>query len=272
MTRIWRLILHPVPTDGAMNMAVDEAILHTVAAGGAPPTLRLYAWAPPCLSLGVAQFHAEADRARLDARGWDLVRRPTGGKAILHTDELTYSIAAPKDDPHVAGSIIDSYRRLSEGLAAGLRVLGLCPEADPADRADTRDHGPVCFEVPSHYEITAGGKKLIGSAQVRKYGGVLQHGTLPLVGDLARICDVLAFETPEARDVAKDRVRARALTLEEALGRAVMWESAAEALAQGFMEAFGLAWQQEALGEAEQAQAARIREEKYASGVWTERR
>ncbi len=267
----WRLIFS-APTDGATNMALDEAILQEVAAGRSPATLRFYAWSPPCLSLGMAQPSAGVDLARLEALGWDLVRRPTGGRAILHTDELTYSVIAPQDEPRVAGPVIESYRRLSGGLARGLQLLGL--HVAEANRASPgrRSSGPICFEVPSTYEITAESKKLIGSAQARKQGVVLQHGTLPLVGDLGRICEALAFADEEARAVARARVLERAITLESALGRAVAWQEAAQAMAQGFAQALELALAPGDVTEAEWEAARQLRAEKYAAPAWTCRR
>lgn len=98
----WRLVLTE-PTDGPMNMATDQAIMEAVAEGRVPPTLRFFAWQPPCLSLGYTQPIADVDREQLAVRGWDLVRRMTGGRAILHTDELTYSVTVRADDPIVAG-------------------------------------------------------------------------------------------------------------------------------------------------------------------------
>jgi len=109
----WRLLLTP-PAPGAWNMAVDEALLESAGRGESLPTLRLYAWAPPCLSLGQAQPFADVDMARLRARGWQAVRRLTGGRAILHTDELTYSVTAPPDEPRVAGTVLESYNRLAQ--------------------------------------------------------------------------------------------------------------------------------------------------------------
>src|SRR2546423_5590703 len=100
--RTWRLVVHSA-CDGATNMAIDEAILESVGAGHAPPTLRFYSWQPACLSLGYAQHIRDADLDRLRANGWGLVRRPTGGRAILHTDELTYSITLPEAHPIMAG-------------------------------------------------------------------------------------------------------------------------------------------------------------------------
>ncbi|HET7009562.1 MAG TPA: lipoate--protein ligase family protein [Anaerolineales bacterium] len=239
MSSIWRLV-YSSPASGRENMAADEALLEAVTQRVAAPTLRFYAWDPPCLSLGRAQPLAQVDLVRLEAEGWDWVRRPTGGRAILHTDELTYAVAGPIDEPDLAGGVLDSYRRLSAGLVRGLELLGIQP--DPPAETHVDDAGrqqPVCFEVPSAYEITVGGRKLIGSAQVRRRGGVLQHGTLPLGGDLTRICRVLRYPDELARRAAADRLSAHAVTLEELLGRRVGWQEAATALAKGFDEALG---------------------------------
>ena len=236
--RQYRLI-YDQPTTGAKNMAVDEAIMSAVASGDSPPTLRLYAWDPPCLSLGYGQSWRDADIDRTHALGWHIVRRITGGRAILHTDELTYSIAVPLDHPLAQGTIIESYRRISQALIATLKQFGMIPQADKkADR--TKVNGPVCFEVPSHYEITTGdGRKLVGSAQGRRRGVILQHGSMPLTGDIARICNALYFESEAERDTAKSQVRSHAATLTDALnGQHISWEHAANALAYGFAETF----------------------------------
>ena len=234
----WRLITSP-PAAGAENMALDEAILEGVAAGESPPTLRLYAWTPPCLSLGHAQSIDAVDLDNLGELGWDLVRRPTGGKAILHTDELTYSVAGNAADPLFAGGVLASYERLSAALLRGLQLLGLGAELRLSPKPSPSENGssPICFEVPGPYEITWAGRKLLGSAQRRRSGAVLQHGSLPLAGDLGRICSVLRL--PD-REQATRRVRRAAATIEQALGRWIGWETAATALATGFREALEL--------------------------------
>ncbi len=268
----WRLI-RSAPADGATNMALDEAILHAVAAGQAPPTLRLYAWEPSCLSLGRAQPLADVDLPALRAAGFDLVRRPTGGRAILHVDELTYSVVAPQAEPRVTGDIVESYRRLSAGLVRGLERLGVMGLA--ADRRVKNRHseGPVCFEVPSDYEITVGERKLVGSAQMRARSVVLQHGALPLYGDVARICPLLTARPDPAR------VRARAITIQEALGafglaqarRPVAWDEVADAVAAGFAEALNLRLEPGTLTDGERVRAEKLRAEKYATDEWTNR-
>lgn len=270
----WRL-LRSYPADGATNMAIDEAILHAVAADQAHPTLRCYAWEPPCLSLGRGQKGSDVDLEALKATGYGLVRRPTGGKAILHIDELTYSVIAPESDPRMAGGVVTSYRRLSAGLMRGLEQLGAHDvtakdhqagrNREPQARKGRSRIGPVCFEVPSDYEITSQERKLIGSAQMRAQGTVLQHGAIPLYGDIARICSFLVSR-PDP-----DGVRARATTVEEVLGRRVTWDEAADAMAAGFAEALNLRLEPGALTEEEKTQAQRLREAKYATGEWTHR-
>ncbi len=269
----WRLIWEPEPQPGPWNMAVDEALLASVAEGASPPVLRFYAWAPPCLSLGVNQPYADVDEARLRARGWDVVRRPTGGRAILHTDELTYAVLAPTHEPRVQGDVLTAYRSLAQGLLAGLRHLGLPVALEEHRQAwEQQRHHPVCFHVPAIYEITVKGKKILGSAQSRKLHGVLQHGTLPLYGDITRILDALAFADESARAQARERLRARATTVSEVLGRPVSWEEAARALLRGFEEALNLVFDEQPLTPEERARAQRLVEAKYGHPDWTRRK
>jgi lipoate-protein ligase A len=142
----------------------------------------------------------------------------------------------PADHPIAVGSIVESYRRISRALIAGLEFLGLQPQAKRrTERGETG--GAVCFDTPSHYEITVNGRKLVGSAQARRSGGVLQHGSIPLYGDLGRICEVLTYDDENSRERAKEQVRARAITLSEALGHEVEWRTAADAVVHGFVEA-----------------------------------
>ena len=242
-------------------MAIDEAIWQGVAEGRVPPTLRLYAWEPPCLSLGRHQSADEVDREALAAAGYGLVRRPTGGRAILHIDELTYSVAAPLTDPRVRGDILTSCQRLSQGLLAALALLGV--QATAHQQKPSADIGPVCFETPGEFEIVVGGRKLIGSAQARGRGALLQHGALPLTGDIARICRFLTVPPDPTR------VRSGATTLAEVLGREVSWDEAARAVADGFAHALGIQLEKGELTPWEVTVAQQLRQEKYTSDTWT---
>lgn len=265
----WRLIVDG-EADGAANMAVDQAILDAVVERASPPTLRFYAWAPPCLSLGRGQPLADVDQDACHTAEVDIVRRPTGGRSILHTDELTYSIALLQSDPRAEGGVVESYRRLSEGLLAGLHRLEVqatqAVGRRPVDAADTA----VCFETPADYEITVGGRKLVGSAQWRSRGGVLQHGSLPLCGDLARIVDYVALPDAE-RGTQRRHLHLQALTLEEARGRPVSFAAASQALTAGFAQALDLTLVLGELTPSERARAAEIRADVYAAPGWTAR-
>jgi lipoate-protein ligase A len=267
---IWRLLVD-APARGAWNMAVDEALLEAVGRGESLPTLRLYAWTPACLSLGLAQSYKEADVPRLEARGWDVVRRPTGGRAILHVDELTYSVTAPPGEARVQGSVLESYRRLAGALLAAVRVLGLAVEIEQHGPSVGAEKGPVCFEVPSAYEIVVAGKKLVGSAQARKRHGVLQHGTLPLHGDLARITQALVFADEAAREDAAQKLLARATTVESVTGQVVAWETAAQAFVGAFESQLGLCFERGELSSGEKARAEELVQKKYGHPDWTER-
>ena len=274
----WRLLINE-PSSGAKNMAIDEAIVEAVGRGEAPPTLRLYAWAPPCLSLGHAQPVADVSLDALKERGWDLVRRPTGGRAILHADELTYSVCGLSSDPRLEGGVLSSYRVLSRALLRALQLIGIEAEAREnqqlANASNQRksgsDQNPVCFEESSDYEITYLRKKLIGSAQARRKETVLQHGSLPLYGDLTRIVQVLHIKDDLERDDAARRLQARATSVEQALGRKITWEYAAQAFVSAFAETLNLEFRSGTLSQAEIDRADNLVDEKYANWTWTGR-
>ena len=253
-------------------MAVDEAILEAVYNGESIPTLRLYAWQPACLSLGHAQPFTEVNTEQTEENGWDIVRRPTGGRAILHVDELTYSVITPQNEPRVKGGVLESYLRLSEALLQALRLLGLNPRANdvPATQ-NSKSPNPVCFEVPSNYEITVNGRKLIGSAQARRKEGLLQHGALPLYGDLTRIITALNFPDKAAKDKAKERLLAHATTVEREIGSMLSWEQASQAFQEAFKQVLNLHLEPADLTNQEITRAEALIHEKYAHPAWTER-
>lgn len=268
----WRLI-RSSPASAAFNMALDEALLTTTAQKQSLPTLRCYSWSVPSLSLGYAQPISDVDQSELIERDWQLVRRPTGGKAILHTDELTYSITTSLDEPLVSGSLLESYQRISIALQKALEILGTRSSANdkynqPSGHSNKE---PVCFQTPSNYEITWNGKKLIGSAQARKLGGVLQHGTLPLSGDLSRITQVLAYPSTHERKNAAQKTLGQATTLETAAGRMISWEEASKAIIDSFATEFGITFVDCHPTEDELLIANDLVLTKYASDTWNRR-
>lgn len=264
----WRLIKTPA-LRGSTQMAIDEAILEAVGAGDSLPTLRLYDWQPACLSLGYSQPAEDVDLERLEAHGWDLVRRPTGGQAILHTDEITYAVIGAADHPLLTGSVLESYRRIAAALLATLAELGVQAHSLPAESQVSTNKGPVCFEVPSNYEITVDGRKILGSAQARRKNGVLQHGSLPLVGDLGRITDALKYADEEGRASSRSRLLERAATLAEIIGKEIPWDEAAAAFRRGFENRLDITFDLLELSKGEKSRAAELEKEKYAHERWT---
>jgi len=263
----WRLILSD-PMPGARNMAIDSAILAAVERGEAPPTLRLYRWDPPCLSLGYSQAYSEVDLQQLTANGWDLVRRPTGGRAILHTDELTYAVIGPKSDPRLAGKLMDSYQHISRALFEALSQMGLPVEVHAGKNPEAHLQ-PVCFENPSDFEITANGKKIIGSAQARKKTSLLQHGSLPLIGDLTRITNVLHYQTNAERQQAGEILLQKAATIYDVLGVEINWDRAAEKMINSFSRILNLHLVEGELSSEEMDQTRLLESGQFGHPVWT---
>jgi len=250
-------------------MAVDEAMMRAVQAGVALPTLRLYAWSPPCLSIGAHQRVSEdINIEACVALGIHWVRRPTGGRAILHDAEVTYSVAVGQDDPRVSGDVMTSYRRISQGLMVGLRRLGV-----PAEMADPQGAGhrlgpAACFAAPSPHEILVQGRKLVGSAQRRQGDVLLQHGSLLLDMDIERLMAVLRFASPEEQASMRARVVRESITLREIMGSPVPYETVATALEAGFREALGLELVPSDLTPWEREEVHRLLEEKYRHPAW----
>jgi len=208
--------------------------------------------------------------------GYEIVRRPTGGRAILHTDEFTYAVAAAMQHPLMRGGVMDAYLRISNALLAGLHRLGALAEKAPGDVRVGAEISAVCFEAPSAYEITVGGRKLMGSAQSRRANYVLQHGSLPLVGDITRLIDVLALAPNEAA-LLRAELRARACTLAQALdvsdgSEAVSFERVVAAMQAGFATALHLGLEPGELTAAEVRRSAVLIRTQFGSDAWNRQR
>ncbi|MCR4397415.1 MAG: lipoate--protein ligase family protein [Firmicutes bacterium] len=265
----WRLIIDG-GARGAWNMAVDEAILLSHARGDTPPTLRLYEWRPPAVSVGYFQDMAgQIDLEACVRLGVEWVRRPTGGRAVLHEDEVTYSVTA--SERILGGSVLETYLELSKGLVEGLRLLGAQAEVAPGGPSgDARS--AACFDAPSWYEIVCGGRKVVGSAQTRHSGVMLQHGSIPLRFDVSRAVAVLQVGSDRARQRLAASLGRKAAGLEEVLGRRVGALEVKRALAEGYSRALGWSFEIGGLTPAEREEAARLEKEKYGSPTWNELR
>lgn len=268
----WRVITSGIGR-AADNMAIDEAIVKAHAAGQVPPTIRFYGWQPAAVSLGYFQkAAAEVDLAECRRLGIDVVRRLTGGRAVLHDTELTYSIVVSEKHPLVPTTITASYRLFSQGLMDGLKLLGIEAQMTmPRSAYGQTKRQPAsaaCFDAPSHYEVTFDGRKLIGSAQVRKEGVVLQHGSLLLRFDPAKVAAVLNLPTPEAKDKLAAMLGKRAISLAHAAKREIGWEEACQALQSAFGPALGIELEADSLTQAEQAMAQELAAGKYTQDSW----
>ena len=181
----WRLILDS-KLPGATNMARDVAILEAVSTGAAPPTLRLYGWDPPCLTIGKHQGLDAVDLDFCRAERIDVARRPTGGRALLHHFELTYSVVAPLGTPPLPTALQEAYRLICGALVVAGRKLGIDAELTGGE-VNLRLPNPTstvpCFEAPAQGEVVVAGRKLIGSAMRAHAGCILQHGAILLDWD-----------------------------------------------------------------------------------------
>jgi lipoyl(octanoyl) transferase len=284
----WRLLIDEAAA-GAANMARDEALLAAHAEGAAAPTLRLYRWHPACLSLGRFQRADAIDQAACARAGVAIVRRPSGGRALLHDRELTYAIVARADHPLFGDrSILATYRQISLALLAGLRRLGVAAELTPVQRGRQGDRetgrqgdnqqsalplsmspdlrvsksSAACFDTSAAYELTVAGRKLAGSAQTRRAGCILQHGAIPLAAHAAQL-GALLRQPPED-------LHTKMIALDQAAGRPIAFEQLAEALIAGFGDAWGVAFERGELSQHERREEARLLA-KYTGQRWTER-
>jgi len=243
-------------------MAVDEAILegYDRAAQKPGPTLRLYGWRPAALSLGRSQSaEGSHDAHVLAVEGIGLVRRPTGGAAVLHEFERTYAVVGALGVPPFEGGPIATYRTIAEALRRGLTRLGVAAMAVEPRRGAPRETATACFERVGAWELVANGRKLVGSAQARRRGAFLQHGSIPLRSDPSRLASVLGVPVDASRFI--DLVRAGGSAIDPAaLDRACV---------DGFEETFGVRLLRGTLKESEALRAAELRCWKYDSIAWT---
>jgi len=258
---VWKLLDTGI-RHAAWNMALDEALLQ-MAEIEQIPILRFYGWETPTLSLGYFQSVDEVDLEACERAGFDWIRRPTGGRAVLHDRELTYSVVGPI--ALLAESVEKSYELLSEALAWGLRELGLRAELT-LRRPDARaEKNPVCFVAPAYAELTIQGKKVIGSAQMRTKHAVLQHGSIPLTLDYQKLVQVFKLERSE------DTLRLlgeKSAGLEEFLSRALSLEELKRAIQKGFERRFDLEFEPIALSEHVAERACTLFAEKYSTRAW----
>src|SRR5438105_5171202 len=245
--------------DAAMNMAIDEAVHTHHLRGDVPPTLRVFRWVQPSISLGRFQsLEREIDSDRCRQLGVALVRRPTGGRAVYHRGEFTYSIVTGKRDGVPAG-VVAAYAYLAQGLIAALHSLGV--PAVLSDERVSKQPSAACFASSTQADLTSGGFKLVGSAQVWKDDALLQQGSLPLDDRASEFFSMLRFPDESAREEALALYREKTSPLHSFIPDA-SWDDAANAFRSGFSTALQVTFMEVQLSSSEWELAHRLVEEK----------
>lgn len=247
--------------EATLNMAVDEAISRAVEAGETPPTIRFYTWATPAISIGAFQPIREVNINQCRKRGISVVRRITGGRALLHQGELTYSVICPIPSPFFPSNLQGCCRVIAEALQLGLEQVGLKVELVPSSASHRpRPYPSDCFATPSLYELTAEDRKLVGSAQRRWLRVFLQHGSLPIHTDRELERELIVG--------ANGDLGQRAVRLSEILDPVPTLNKIQDALAWGFEKRLGIILKKGALTSKEQAQAEVLIQTRYAADSW----
>lgn len=270
MQQAWRF-LNTGAGDAASNMAIDEALLLTHETGATPPILRVYAWDAPTLSLGYAQNTAQqVNLTACRQYGVGIIRRPTGGRAVLHDREVTYSIILPTALWPGTDTLTEHYRRIGLALTAALQQLGLPVHFERAHRrppASRLPASPACFSALARYEISVAGKKIVGSAQKRLRNSLLQHGSIPLELNRTRLFQCLQTPAEHQADLIREAYTTMT-AVNEIVPSSIPIPALHQALQKGLAASFGIAFIPDTLQSAEQRLAAELRTTKYATPAW----
>lgn len=258
----------------AYNMALDEALLKWHSEGVIPPVIRFYGWNPATLSIGYfQQVERDIDLDAVKKHELGFVRRPTGGRAVLHDKEVTYSVIVNEDYPDMPKTVTEAYRVISEGLRIGFVELGLdayfaIPETE-AEKAELRaPRSGVCFDSPSYYELVVEGRKVAGSAQTRQKGVILQHGSILLDIDEDKLFDCFKFKNDRIRERMQRGFRKKAVAINALRNKPVSSGEAIEAFYKGFEEGLGIELVPYTLSEEQEAYVNEIAEQRYANDEW----
>jgi len=254
MKEQWRLLQTGFNTAYA-NMAIDRAVLVANSEGKVPPTVRFYGWVPPAISIGY--FQSLTDEIDLDTckkLGVNYVRRITGGGAVFHDKELTYSIVIPESHPEISKNIMNSYGRICGAVMKGLQHLGIESEYVPIN------------------DIITGGRKISGNAQTRKLETVLQHGTVLMDVDVDKMFSLLKVPNEKIKDKLIADVKQRVTSIKHLLGKEVSFKEVAEAMKMGFEEEFHVELIEGKLSKEELALARKFEKECFSAKDWNHRR
>jgi len=256
--------------NGAMNMAIDEALLLGQAQFGLPPAIRVYQFLPPTLSIGYFQsMEQEVDIDYCKSRNFDFIRRPTGGRAVLHDKELTYSVTIAYPHKILEMNLLDSFHLLSNGIVKAIEILG--GKAYFSKREDEEINSSSCFAAPTFSDILINGKKVVGSAQMRTKVGLLQHGSILYRVDINDI-----FHSIKIDEAHRDRITLLAKNKITSLEDELKWEISIDELKGAFKKGMQFVLKDElidsALDERELEIAEQLFKEKYSTQEWNFKR
>jgi lipoate-protein ligase A len=274
---IWRFI-DTGNSSPSLNMAIDEALLDWHSEGKFPPVIRFYGWSPATLSIGYfQQVEKEIDMEAVRAHQLGFVRRPTGGRGVLHEHELTYSVIVSEEHPKMPKSITEAYRVISEGILKGFHQLGLEAYFAVPKTAEERDalknpHSAVCFDAPSWYELVVEGRKVAGSAQTRQKGVILQHGSILLDLDEDKLFSLFNYPTDRVKERMKKAFKEKAVAINAISPRRITLEEAKQAFYKGFASGLNIELEPYLFTAVELAYIETLAKERYESDEWNYKR
>lgn len=260
------------------NMALDEALLEWNSQGMIPPVIRFYGWNPATLSVGY--FQKAEKEINLDAvkeYGLGFVRRPTGGRGVLHDKELTYSVIVSEEHPEMPKTVTEAYRVISEGILQGFRELGLdayfaVPRTEEEKQGLKNPRSAVCFDAPSWYELVVEGRKVAGSAQTRQKGVILQHGSILLDIDEGMLFNLFKYPSERVKERMQKNFKNKAVAVNALRETPVTLEEAKHAFKKGFEMGLNISLEPYTLTDEEHAYVEKIAMEKYDTDEWNYKR
>ncbi|MGM0874184.1 MAG: lipoate--protein ligase family protein [Bacillota bacterium] len=262
----------------AFNMALDEALLEWHSEGKIPPTIRFYGWNPATLSIGYFQrAEKEINLEAVKKYGLGFVRRPTGGRGVLHDNELTYSVIVSEDHPEMPKTVTEAYRVISVGILEGFKNLGLdayfaIPRTEEEKQGLKSPRSAVCFDAPSWYELVVEGRKVAGSAQTRQKGVILQHGSILLDLDEDMLFDLFIYSNDRVRERMQRAFKNKAVATNALREKPVTIEEAKKAFKEGFEKGLNIELEPYELTREELEIIEKIAKEKYESDEWNFKR
>jgi lipoyl(octanoyl) transferase len=271
----WRIVVSD-KLSPAENMAIDEAVLNGLIEGSSSPTIRFYDWKKPTASFGYNQFwEKEIDLGLVLKNNYAYVRRPTGGRLVLHDEEITYAVIVPAEE-QFSGNVTHSYSEISRALKAGFLLMGINVDLEKGELTSRhqRQNSNPCFTSSSRYELKLNNKKIAGSAQVRKKGVILQHGSILLNRDQSGVADILPALSEAQRIKVRKFLSRKTTAINMNLTDKLSFMEAAKFFKKGFLKA----WQKDQFVEledfekAEKMEIEKLIQSKYSRDIWNKRK